>query len=170
MGREHMQFYSLENCQDAYSPDCLVPMVDNTRIVMGHGDSEAGNVLWVDLRIPPSIPPGLYEGALTVSVDGIDSAVLVINLHVFPFSLPARPSIQADLNNYGVGFVEELGAAIGSQEGYRLEHAFYSMARKHRMIFNPLPYRSQLGNPRPTNGTGVGRGGGKDACQGLVRV
>jgi len=145
-----MQFYSLENCQDAYLPDCLVPIVDNTRIINVDDNSGADHVLWTDLTIPSHLPPGFYEGVITVSVDGISSPALAINLQVYPFSLPQRPSIQADLNNYGVEFVKVWDVAIGSQEGYQIEHAFYSMARNHRMIFNPLPYRSQLGNPRPT--------------------
>jgi hypothetical protein len=147
---EHLRLFSLDYCQNGLVPDCLIPIEDKTLTVNIQDRITSDIILWIDIIIPPNQPQGTYKGKIALYLDNVWFSDLSLNLQVFPFALPQVPSIKVDLNNYGVKFLKNLAIETGTEEGYRLEHAFYSMAREHKMIFNPLPYKSQRGNPHPT--------------------
>ncbi|MCP4353411.1 MAG: DUF4091 domain-containing protein [Desulfobacterales bacterium] len=150
IGKENLELFLLENCQgSSYSEDCLIPISDSIISLSGHG---AGyKIIWCDLYIPPEQARGNYQGTLTLSSGKKQIRSIAINLQVYPFSLPRKPSLETDLNNYGVKFVKKNWKhKTGTDKAYRIERALYSMARKHRMTFNPLPYKSQRGRPHPT--------------------
>ncbi len=151
IAKQNLELFLLENCQGSYSSDCLIPISDNIVSLKEHNVPAGYKIIWGDLYIPPEQVQGNYQGTLTLSSGKKQVRSLAINLQVYPFSLPRKPSLETELNNYGVKFVKTYWKhETGTDNAYRIERTFYSMARKHRMTFNPLPYRSQRGGPHPT--------------------
>jgi len=145
----NITFFSLDNCQKNFSPDCLAPFGEIASI-NEHDLGRGYKVVWCDLHIPSHQSPGSYSGGFQVMSEEKRIGDVRIKLQVYPFRLPEKPSLKVDLNNYGVKFVREWGLESGTAAAYRVEQAFYRMAGKHRMTFNPLPYKSQRGTPHPT--------------------
>jgi len=146
---KNINHFSLEKCQEHFLPDCLVPFDDLT-IANKYDLSNGFKVIWFDFHIPVNQAPGSYSGEIKVRIGGDKLRRVQIELQVYPFNLTMKPSLKADLNNYGVKFVKEWGVETGSDAAYRIERAFYRMAREHWMTFNPMPYKSQRGKPHLT--------------------
>ena len=147
--KKNIELFLLKNCQRTYSADGLIPFEPGELISFQISELDY-LVIWFDLYVPSIQHPGLYKGNIDIWLGKEKLEKVEIELTVYPFQLPVIPSLKTDLNNYGVGFVKEWKCEIGSGKGYKIETAFYQMARKSRMTFNPLPYRSQRGNPFPT--------------------
>ncbi len=149
--KKNMNLFLLRYCQESYQPDCLIPFQSGDPVSIETTKEDADHqAIWFDLYIPSHQPPGLYSGNIEIKLNEENPIKAVVELRVYPFTLPEKPSLKVDLNNYGVGFVKVWGYKAGSEKGYKIERAFYRMARKHRMTLNPLPYKSQRGNPHPT--------------------
>ncbi len=149
--KENIDLFLLQNCQESYQPDCLIPFQPGESIPLKALRKDTDyQAIWFDLYIPSDQPSGLYRGNIEIKLNEENPIKTVVELRVYPFTLPEIPSLKADLNNYGVGFVKVWGYEVGSQKGYQVERAFYLLARKHKMTLNPLPYKSQRGNPHPT--------------------
>ena len=142
-----VRLFTLEACIPGYPPDCLVP-AEPGRPLGPPLDSEASHrTVWVEIRVPEDQRPGTYRGALRFA--GEQSAVVRVELHVSEARLPGRPGLRVDLNNYGVKFVRAWGLEPGTPEAREAAWAVYRLAREHGATFNPLPYKSQRGTPRP---------------------
>ncbi len=144
---KHITFFRLENCQTAFAPDCLMPMLDDSTWSL---KGTAPVVMWVDISVPRVIAAGRYVGEIALRQGREPFSAIPIVLEVYDFTLPERPSLEVDLNNYGVSFLKKVGLQVGTHDAYIYEREIYRLARKHRMIFNPLPYKSQRGRPHPT--------------------
>ena len=57
----------------------------------------ANQPFWVTVYVPPSATAGDYQATLSVTVGGAQQDVAV-SLHVFDFTLPARPSVDGSWN------------------------------------------------------------------------
>jgi hypothetical protein len=107
-------------------------------------------VVMVEIKIPETAMPGDYSAEIQVS--GGKTATLKLDLTVWNFSLPSKPSIVFDFNSYGSP-LRKLGFGEGGvykplgEEGIKLEREFYRCANEHRAYLNILPYHSQRGKP-----------------------
>ena len=125
-------------------PDALIPFR-----VPGHGapfSIERGRTqgVWIDAAISRSAAPGVYRGTVLVTARGKAPIRLSLELTVFDFSVPERPSFRINVTTYDVG---KGGHAINSgwqnrfdiwgPEYAQLERRFYRMARAHRHVFHP---------------------------------
>ncbi len=142
-----VRLFILEACIPEYPPDCLVPVEPGRPLGPGLNQEAPYRTVWVDVRVPEDQPPGTYRGALRF--DGQPGAAIRIELRVSRARLPGRPRFRLDLNNYGVNFVRVWGLKPGTPEAREAAWAVYRLAREHRATFNPLPYKSQRGTPRP---------------------
>jgi len=148
LASKNMTSFSLRQCQEDHAPDCLIPLADTRTLDFRRPN--ATQVLWIDIFIPKKTPPGIYKGAVHLMHKTKIMRRIPLTLQVHAFSLPDRPSLKIDLNNYGLSFLKKLGYPIGTDAAYAYERRLYRFVRKHRMIFNPLPYKSQRGRPHAT--------------------
>ena len=122
-------------------PDALVPDVDEfdhqTRnafpFQVPSGESRA---IWAQAFVPPGTAPGDYQGTVTVTWDG-GSAQVPVALHVWPFTLPSKPSLKSAFGfSYGA-----IPAGHGIQEGdafSTLRDRYGQMALDHRITLSTI--------------------------------
>ena len=147
--KRNIELFLLQNCQETYQPDCIVP-IESGEPLSCDALTKDDKKIWFDLYVPSEQLAGIYRGDIEIDLGKKNLVNIEVELTVYPFQLPGKPSLETDLNNYGVGFVKVWKREIGSDKGYEIERAFHRLARKHRMTFNPLPYKSQRGSPHPT--------------------
>jgi hypothetical protein len=90
---------------------------------------------WVTLYVPPDAPPGDYTGALEVTVNGASRAV-PIKLHVYDFTLPARPSFDGNWN----GSFQALGGGESLEATQKLKDFFF----EHRLTPSSVAWPAGL--------------------------
>jgi hypothetical protein len=80
------------------APDALIPQYDefyqearNASVPSVASGQNA--VYFVDIHVPQTAPAGIYRGSVTVSANGVATAVPV-TLTVWPFALPSTPSLK----------------------------------------------------------------------------
>ncbi len=140
-------------------PDPLVPFVNpysgeelkgpqwneesGTAIRFGANDFDLWpnriETVWVDISVPESVKPGLYEGEFRIKTrEGIEARIPV-RLTVWDFSLPQGPTLE---NHFG-GF-SYLAGYYGIQRNsdrYRLLEDRYIAMMAHHRINPPVPSR-----------------------------
>jgi hypothetical protein len=82
--------------------------------------------VWIDIYVPRDVPPGTYDGSMTVSGKGIGQRRLRVSLDVYDVTLSDDYSCEVALNNYG---------SIG-RKGSDMRLRYYQMARRHRMAIH----------------------------------
>ncbi len=153
-------------------PDPLIPFSDPVT-----GDDLAGAAIdavpfdlaadrsqpiWVDVLVPRGTPPGRYAGAFTVTSDQ-GQATVTLNLNVWDFALPPRPSANSSILLWSVR--RDLGAAQellrhrlmptwvnAGDERYLIDNlglgatdlGFWSGADGTNCLMNPPPSAAQL--------------------------
>lgn len=147
---DNLNFYLLANCQDEYQDDCLIPLVNDKISFSSENTQPPRTSIWVECYVPENHPAGNFSQKFQIISKHQLISELRVNIKVFPFSLPKKPTLKVDLNNYGVGFVKDWGVQPGSEEASRIDKSVYAMAHTYRMTFNPLPYKSQRGRPHKT--------------------
>lgn len=50
--------------------------------------------LWLDVRVPPGTPPGLYKGSLSLTARNSRPTAVPVDVRVRGFTIPARPSLS----------------------------------------------------------------------------
>ncbi|MBI2435250.1 MAG: hypothetical protein HYV26_20525, partial [Candidatus Hydrogenedentes bacterium] len=96
-------------------------------------------VLWVDVYVPPDTPAGFYEGTLTVTANGEQSAEIPVRLTVWDFVLPAGPAHENHFGGFGsLRNYHQLGEDTAAYE--RLEERYIEMMAANR-INPPVPAR-----------------------------
>jgi|SRR5579871_4307987 len=88
--------------------------------------SQQWQAIWVDIYVPKTAAPGDYNGALTITGQGIPKRSLQVSLKVYDVALSDDYALEVGLNNYG---------SIG-QKGSDLRLRYYQMARRHRMAIH----------------------------------
>lgn len=81
-------------------PDALVPLVDPfykerraaRPMVLNAGENES---FWVEVEVPPTQQPGVYEASLELMLDGKTARKIPLSLEVLPFALPVQPTIRS---------------------------------------------------------------------------
>ncbi len=90
--------------------------------------------IWLTAYVPPGTPAGDYRGAVTINTDGGPTVRLPLTVRVWPFELPARPSLRViyDLRRgrgespFGDGSIGEL-------------RKWYELLARHRVSPGLLP-------------------------------
>jgi len=86
--------------------------------------------VWVDLKIPKKLPAGTYTGTIDVTADRAKPAKVAVELTVWDFDLPDRPTARAEAPFYRATIP---GAFGGKPEVVaRIERDYFRMARAHR--------------------------------------
>ena len=80
--------YRKDNFQNAAFAYLLRPDIAKVDIPVN-----AQQAFWLNIKVPDNIPAGNYSGQIVVSADGIKPQNIGINLHVYNFTLPAKPSL-----------------------------------------------------------------------------
>jgi hypothetical protein len=107
-----------------------VPAADNDIV------GQRNQTVWIDVAVPASARPGLYEGTLTVSADGLAKPVsLRVSLEVLDVGIPDALHFWPELNCY------QPPGEPGSDYFYDA----HRLAHYHRCTINTVPY-SQRGS------------------------
>ena len=136
---DHNKFYP-----DIAVPFELVPTFD---IAAGQNQS-----LWVDIYIPKESPAGVYQGTLSVQIDGTEAHTIPVELTVRDFTLPDVPSAPTmlflsyeDVNRRYLGDeYPDDQAAINS-----LRDIHFLVAHRHRISLIGDEFSSSEGLDQP---------------------
>lgn len=95
-------------------PDGLVPKIDeyfgearrmpeeSTPAFPFNVAADKKQGVWVDLYVPPGTPAGIYLGSVEVTIGGVLSARIPLQLTVHNFSLPSTPTLKSAYA-FGIG-------------------------------------------------------------------
>ncbi len=132
----------------AWHADACVPLAEPFAQVVNvpaedNGiDGQTNQAVWVDLYVPKGAKAGPYTGKLTVTGQGLVSAVeMTLALKVLPLSLPDTPTWIIELNSYG-GLPDLAG--VGGRDPVKARQAsweFYRLAKAHREMISVIPYK-----------------------------
>ncbi len=129
-------------------PDPLVPLWED-----GPGTREVAHplrlkasersVVWVDVEIPRGGAPGLYRGALALTLPGETEIEIPIELSRYDFELPRRQSLSAWIPLYTARLVRREGieATFGSDQAFRLVQRYMEMGNEHRFTTQLVDYQ-----------------------------
>lgn len=117
-------------------PDPLIPLPSTVSLAPGRNQP-----LWIDVEIPRQARPGRYAGGIRV-LGGPSGAIDVpLSLTVYPFELPASPSLTAWVPLYA-GLLADGEQA--SETDRDLLWAYYRMAHAHRFVTQVAEEEPQL--------------------------
>lgn len=130
-------------------PDALIPAVDP---IYGEArdafplDVPAGEnrVAWVDVLVPPDLPPGRYDGELLVTGDGGLLVTVPVHLTVLKFALPATATLRSA---FGMEWDGGCPAHYGNdcihdeEEGWALKSLYVRAALENRMTISYSEYQ-----------------------------
>ena len=92
--------------------------------------TQNNQTVYVDIYIPKTASPGLYQGAITVSVERSNDISLPVSIKVYDFTLPDRLTFWTELNSYHVP--------------RKNTHDYFRLAHQHRSVFMPLVIRPKV--------------------------
>jgi hypothetical protein len=156
----YAQWYHDLGAPAGWIPDALVPL-DRLEQPVGLPWKQVGvpqqtaQGFWVDIFVPRGAAAGEYEGQLTVDLDGKQRAI-PLRLQVWPFAIPDKASMVADMNAYASGVCSGWadlagdGEACGTAAYLAAERATFRCAHEHRSLFHYLPYRHSGLIPHPS--------------------
>ena len=94
--------------------------------MLNHIPGQMWQGVWVDIYVPRDVPPGTYEGWVTINGKGIGSRKFAVSLEIYNLTLSDDYACEVGLNNYG---------GIG-RKGSEQRLRYYQMARRHRMAIH----------------------------------
>jgi len=120
---------------------------------------QAGQAIFVDVWVPKSTMPGVYEGKLVIRQGGKSAMSVPVRVRVSSVTLPDKFNIVGDMNTYGSP-ARAMGAKTSDAKSFmETEQKYYRLAHTHRMTLSALPY-TQRGNigwrGAPKLKTGIG--------------
>ena len=77
--------------------------------------------LWVTVHVPEAVPPGLYQGSLTLDEANEPASTVDVILNVLPFQLADTPEILGAYVNTGYGFGRDRAAYSDSRYERKLQ-------------------------------------------------
>jgi hypothetical protein len=120
-------------------PDALIPSVDRYT----HEKRAAfpfelvrrrNQPVWVEVYVPPSSPPGLYEGKVHVLISGDRKISIPFQLEVWNFTLPSTSSLVTTFGLSGMGAVRRhFGKYTNDEELYDISFLYQKSALLHRI-------------------------------------
>jgi len=127
--------------------------------------------VWVDLWIPRTAAPGIYNGSVTISTKD-DEIQIPLDLQVYGFTLPDESHLDNMFGLAPASLVRRFNIKVDTAAYYELEARFHQMAHRHRfdlvrdvsslnkmeefhmLYLNGLMYTPGFGYDGP--GTGIG--------------
>jgi hypothetical protein len=99
--------------------------------------------IWVELFVPPSTPPGIYRGAVTVRGSGLGAVAVPVELTVHRFTLPRSSSLPVTFGLNGPALARAHHLADGEEA--RLVARYALAALRHRIsvhggTMDPAPW------------------------------
>ena len=95
--------------------------------------------VWVTVKVPESVGPGVYRGKIDLTIDGVSVGTLKLAVKVLPFTLP-EPRTYYDLDNdflvtiYGTGILDLCRRFEMDQEAaYELQAKYFENIRAHNV-------------------------------------
>ncbi len=121
---------------DKFYPDIAVPIELHPTFAVAKSENQS---VWVDIWVPPQLPPGVYTGTLKVEAIGQTTKLVPVSLDVRPFSLPCEPSAKTmlfvgyeDVNRRYTGEdYPNTPESIAKSRLVRNRH--FQLARRHRV-------------------------------------
>jgi hypothetical protein len=122
-------------------PDALVPDVDEFVHESRNAfpfwvPSGESRMIWADVFVPPGTTPGDYAGTVTVTWSG-GSATVPVALHVWPFTLPAVPSLRSAYGFYYGAIPAGHGLSEGDAFSW-LRDRYGQMGIDHRISLSTI--------------------------------
>ncbi len=135
-----------------YVPDALIPVLNPAKGQLPDPDNrvpdQSCQTFWVDLWVPPDLPPGLHRGRAVAEARG-KKVVLEIQVTVLQATIPDEDALTIDHNSYGTGWMGPLYPKLSRSEGegfyssdalFKLIHAYHRLFYEHRGTFHQLGY------------------------------
>ncbi|MBI4585206.1 MAG: DUF4091 domain-containing protein [Planctomycetes bacterium] len=129
-------------------PDALIPFLDSKSVQPPAGArfnavpfdvAPGGNqAVWVDVRVEKDAAPGDYTGAVTVAARGQAAITVPVQLTVWNFILPDRPSLRSNFGGFGGRVAREHGIEPSAPEFRPLERRYAEALAAHRLS-PPIP-------------------------------
>jgi len=118
-------------------PDPLVPLTGPISVPSEENRVPGQRVqaLYVDIWVPHKTGPGVYEGALTLTANGLEPVDVPVRLTVWGFTLPDELGFVCDMNGYGYPGTKSWEGALN----------LHRLAHRNRLNVNIVPY-SHSGN------------------------
>ncbi len=125
---------------DAWYADPLVPVAGRFAVPWKRNavPGQRNQTLYIEFFVPRGTAPGRYQGAVTVSADGVKPFALPLTLTVLPFAIPKELHFVWSMNAYG-----SPGRAWGKpgEAAYAAaERDFYVKSHQHRTCLAILHY------------------------------
>ncbi len=94
--------------------------------------------IWGTVYAPPDVQPGVYRGPLVLSSDDTDDVQMTLEVTVFDFELPKRPSLKTDF-----GYTRDHAWAASRAQGFtgtqsELDALYLNDALAHRVTLREL--------------------------------
>jgi hypothetical protein len=134
-------------------PDPLPPLTTPLNLKAGENQP-----LWVSVRVPEGTKTGRYRGEITLTFGDGSPRKVPLELTVWDFSIPVRPSMRTAFGISDSFIAAQHGVPAGSLKHRKLMDAYYEMLVSHRIspytipadIFSPSAAR-YLDDPRVTS-------------------
>jgi len=115
-----------------YWPDALAPMTESFSMQAQY--HVVGNrPLWIDIKVPPATPAGLYTGKITVMKDGNPIEDLNLHLSVYSFSLPDETHLITYFNISKGELSGFYNKPASSPEMDQLTQKYFDFLLEHRL-------------------------------------
>jgi hypothetical protein len=122
---------------DKYYPEIAVPLELNPKFDIAPRSNQS---IWVDVYIPKGSAPGVYLGAVRVSVKGSFVRSVPVRLTVRKFTLPDVPSAKtmlayssSNINNRILGNAYPNPGTAQAAKASRLRDRYFMLAHRHRI-------------------------------------
>lgn len=79
---------------DRHYPEIAVPIELEQGFTIAAGSNQS---IWADVYVPPSTPPGIYRGSVSIAARGVDEIRFPVQLRVLDWSLSELPSAKTAL-------------------------------------------------------------------------
>jgi hypothetical protein len=124
-------------------PDPLIPRVDrfaNEKRNAFPFKLTAGRTqpIWIDVYVPPSMPPGIYQGYVRILSDGKIRFAIPVELEVWNFELPSTPSLPTAFGFSGKAALKaHLGKYTSDEDVVAITRQYQKSAFWHRITLDP---------------------------------
>jgi len=124
--------------QVGWLPDALLPVTRPVAV-----ESGTSKPFWITVKVPETIPAGLYTGAVSVRSSGVLLQSIPVELTVHDFALP----VTGQFRTQGHFDLQGLADWYSGQDQDRIRKAFYALLMEHR--FSPTSeYSARLSPER----------------------
>jgi len=113
-------------------PDALAPIREPFDMAAQYAVVK-NRPLWVDIKVPAQLDPGIYSGTITVMQNGRAVETLNVELKVYGFSIPEKTSLVTYMNISKGWMSRFYHKESSSAEMDKLTQTYYDFLYEHRM-------------------------------------